>query len=396
MSTMRCLYLQQKYRAKKMTETNSRHMTWDALQQILFVEGEERQLPIKWNDSPDLTLRTRGNDTFGLLMPCNEARKTISELKKLENIRAEAVDFQKQLHIYYSTSNKGLAKTFYGMLIEIADLIQVHNESPQKAIRTVAKDFGNLILEKKILSKEKQIGLYGELLTLKQLIKSHGDKAIKEDQGPFIEPRDGITSEGNKPGLWANIHAKRKRGEPAAKKGDEDYPKTLNVEGVMSKDKEDHDTGGFRISDKKAKEAKERVKKKKAEHDNRYSDGTGEESKKKKEALEKKRGMKLDGHPEFTRDDYTFYDICLSYLDENYILESVEEAEEILMQLTGAQIVEIIDEFMNDPSVVEQKATAVDGHGNTYRDYNNDGLSARQQRMKKFGDKRAAMLAKGV
>ncbi len=59
----------------------------------------------------------------------------------------------------------------------------------------------------------------------------HGDKAIKEDQGPFIEPRDGIKSEGNKPGLWANIHAKRKRGEKPAKKGDKDYPKTLNVEG---------------------------------------------------------------------------------------------------------------------------------------------------------------------
>ena len=207
--------------------------------------------------------------------------------------------------------------------------------------------------------------------------------------------KEGETIE-EKKGLWDNIHAKRKRGESPAKKGDKDYPKTLNVEGVMSKDKEDHDTGGFRISDKKAKEAKERLKKKKAEHDNRYSDGTGEESKKKKEALEKKRGMKLDDHPQFTRDDYNIYDIILSFLDENNLMESVEEAEEIMMQLTGAQIVEIIDEFMNDPSVVEQKATAVDGHGNTYRDYNNDGLSDRQKRMKKFGDKRAAMLAKGV
>ena len=52
----------------------------------------------------------------------------------------------------------------------------------------------------------------------------------KEETTPFIEPRDGITSEGNKPGLWANIHAKRKRGEKPAKKGDKDYPKTLNVE----------------------------------------------------------------------------------------------------------------------------------------------------------------------
>ena len=66
------------------------------------------------------------------------------------------------------------------------------------------------------------------------------------------------------------------------------------------------------------------------------------------------------------------------------------------MQLTGAQIVEIIDEFMNDPSFVEQKAYATDGHGNKYRDYNNDGLSDRQKRMKEFGAKRAAMLVKKV
>lgn len=32
----------------------------------------------------------------------------------------------------------------------------------------------------------------------------------------------------SKPGLWANIHAKRKRGEPAAKPGQEDYPDAKN------------------------------------------------------------------------------------------------------------------------------------------------------------------------
>ena len=40
--------------------------------------------------------------------------------------------------------------------------------------------------------------------------------------------------EGKKKGLWDNIHAKRKRGEPKAKKGDKDYPKTLNVEGMKT------------------------------------------------------------------------------------------------------------------------------------------------------------------
>ena len=33
-----------------------------------------------------------------------------------------------------------------------------------------------------------------------------------------------------KKGLWANIHAKRKRGEKPAKPGEEGYPKTLDIE----------------------------------------------------------------------------------------------------------------------------------------------------------------------
>ena len=37
-----------------------------------------------------------------------------------------------------------------------------------------------------------------------------------------------------KKGLWANIHDKRKRGEAPAKKGDKDYPETLDIgEGSM-------------------------------------------------------------------------------------------------------------------------------------------------------------------
>ena len=33
-----------------------------------------------------------------------------------------------------------------------------------------------------------------------------------------------------KPGLWANIHARRKAGKPRLKPGDKNYPKTLDIE----------------------------------------------------------------------------------------------------------------------------------------------------------------------
>jgi hypothetical protein len=52
-----------------------------------------------------------------------------------------------------------------------------------------------------------------------------------------VEGNCGCTHEMNeakkrkkkKRGLWANIHAKRERGEAPAKPGEEGYPKTLNI-----------------------------------------------------------------------------------------------------------------------------------------------------------------------
>ena len=60
---------------------------------------------------------------------------------------------------------------------------------------------------------------------------------------------------------------------------------------AMAKKKREEDM----MVDKKKKMKEEK-------YDNRYSDNTGEESKKKKAALEKKRGMKLDNHPQFKRE----------------------------------------------------------------------------------------------
>ena len=54
------------------------------------------------------------------------------------------------------------------------------------------------------------------------------------------------TIEEKKKGLWANIHAKRKRGERPAKPGEKDYPKTLNIEDILHDwDDEELDTISF-------------------------------------------------------------------------------------------------------------------------------------------------------
>ena len=171
-----------------------------------------------------------------------------------------------------------------------------------------------------------------------------------------------------KAGLYANIHAKAKRiaagsGEKKAKPGSDDYPakdafkkaaktakeevehldelsnKTLGgyvakaskeVEGHMKYKGDNPDVkkikdtqikkrvGGMAKAGAKMAEAYAAVYEK---YDNRYSDNTGEESAKKKAALEKKRGMKLDNHPQFKREEVEHIEekdtsVMKKYLDD--------------------------------------------------------------------------------
>ncbi len=64
-----------------------------------------------------------------------------------------------------------------------------------------------------------------------------------------------------KPGLWANIHAKRKRGESPAKKGSKDYPETLDIgEGLKKARKNvgaDTCWDGYKAKGTKKKDGKE-------------------------------------------------------------------------------------------------------------------------------------------
>jgi hypothetical protein len=74
-------------------------------------------------------------------------------------------------------------------------------------------------------------------------------------QKPIKEDIEQLDEKKKLPGLWANIHAKRKRGEPPAKPGDKDYPKTLNIEGVQDDPKADQMTTDDTKFPKKSRKA---------------------------------------------------------------------------------------------------------------------------------------------
>ena len=68
-----------------------------------------------------------------------------------------------------------------------------------------------------------------------------------------------VIAEGKKPGLWDNIHARRKKGLPPKKPGEEGYPKTLDIE-EMNNPEEEMYTHAYKammnMLDRKKKETK--------------------------------------------------------------------------------------------------------------------------------------------
>ena len=100
-------------------------------------------------------------------------------------------------------------------------------------------------LQYKVEELELDEGMYDQE-ALDRIFKDRKDKGTMERPKSKPKPKDtGMYNQPNKAerdkrendnideeskGLWANIHAKRKRGEKPAKKGDKAYPKTLDID----------------------------------------------------------------------------------------------------------------------------------------------------------------------
>ncbi len=81
---------------------------------------------------------------------------------------------------------------------------------------------------------------------------------MEESTSPLVNKILNELEEGKKEGLWANIHAKRKRGERPAKPGEKGYPKTLDIDEEKKKMKgEDPCWKGYEMVGTKKKGGKE-------------------------------------------------------------------------------------------------------------------------------------------
>lgn len=81
------------------------------------------------------------------------------------------------------TTNEGLFRPFFSLLLEISDAVQLERVHPREAVRLAIQRFASVIEKGASLSIERAIGLWGELETLARILSRNGSSFLGCWQG---------------------------------------------------------------------------------------------------------------------------------------------------------------------------------------------------------------------
>jgi hypothetical protein len=109
----------------------------------------------------------------------------------LNNIVARLVDHEGQHHLEVVVVSSALFRDAYPVLCSMADRIQVEGMKPAHALRETLRQLASLLREPDSVSREREVGLFGELLTLAGLVANvGGPAAVGAWRGPLGEEHD--------------------------------------------------------------------------------------------------------------------------------------------------------------------------------------------------------------
>ncbi|SBT68538.1 Putative PD-(D/E)XK family member, (DUF4420) [Micromonospora sediminicola] len=109
----------------------------------------------------------------------------------LNNILARVADHEGQQYLEVVVVAAALFRDAYPVLCSMADRIQIEGMKPAHALRETLGQLASLLREPKSISQEREIGLFGELLTLRGLAaKVGGSAAVGAWRGPQGEEHD--------------------------------------------------------------------------------------------------------------------------------------------------------------------------------------------------------------
>lgn len=157
-----------------------RHITWE----LFYSDYIKPGVPAKYqlNGKPRMVFYVTENARkIGLKIYLNN-KISIPEMY-LKEISLDLKADKQGYYADFSTINSALFEHFYSMMCFISDAVQINQRSIADAVDDAVESLKSLISSEKLLSEEKVVGVWGELLILKKLICLYGINAVYSWKG---------------------------------------------------------------------------------------------------------------------------------------------------------------------------------------------------------------------
>jgi hypothetical protein len=164
----------------------SRHLRWESFEKRIR-DGLPSLEPIKGSPRVILFIAP-GGSRIGVRLFTAGAGNLSSPLAEIAilNVGAGA-----QTAVEVSTGNANLFQDFYAFCCTVADRVQLDREPVETALEKTLSSWAALIRQKRVLSDNRQLGLFGELIFLKRIAAVIGwSAAVEAWQGFDSEEHD--------------------------------------------------------------------------------------------------------------------------------------------------------------------------------------------------------------
>jgi hypothetical protein len=156
---------------------------------LLWTAGDPIVLPIAGTPACHLHLHP-SNGTIRLTTPFTPPEPDVAKWRRISFKPVAADDGEvAELTVVVEDNVHGA----YGLLVTVADRLQMEGEPLAAAVATAIAKHRNTFAGKAALSLDKEVGLFGELLVLEDLIGRIGaGPAVQSWQGPLSEEHDFV------------------------------------------------------------------------------------------------------------------------------------------------------------------------------------------------------------
>jgi hypothetical protein len=165
------------------------HLTWQNFCATIIKPGENRVHRV--SNVPLLEIfADHGGKRIGMVVEKGSSKGVDPNLSRLMMLEVESITRSGTPALRVACSRPKLFREAYLFLTAVADRILTDGLEPAEAVEVELRALEALLDAKGGLSIEKQIGLFGELLVLEQMILSGGPSMVAAWTGPMGEAHD--------------------------------------------------------------------------------------------------------------------------------------------------------------------------------------------------------------